>query len=132
MTNPKDKRSVTKGKTAKKERLIAVNPSGKKEGSPTGLIHELVRQIPRGRVTSYGAIAAVLHLPNPRMVGRAMRSVDSAENAVPAHRVVGSTGHLSGDHQDHRRRLLEKEGVQLKGDKIIGFRDLFWDPAKEL
>jgi methylated-DNA-protein-cysteine methyltransferase-like protein len=117
---------------ASKERLIAVKPSGKKDESLVGLIHDLVRQIPPGRVTSYGAIAAVLNIPNPRMVGRAMRTSDSTHLAVPAHRVVNSTGHLSGEHRTHRRQLLEKEGVKVKGDKIMDFRDLFWDPAKEL
>ncbi|HEY4063977.1 MAG TPA: MGMT family protein [Puia sp.] len=117
---------------SKKERLIPVNPSGKREESLVGLIHDLVRQIPPGRVTSYGAIATVLNIPNPRMVGKAMRSSDSEGNPVPAHRVVNSTGHLSGEHQTDRRRQLEKEGVKLKGDKIIDFRNLFWDPAKEL
>jgi methylated-DNA-protein-cysteine methyltransferase-like protein len=112
-----------------KERLIPVKPSGKKEESLAGLIHDVVRQIPRGRVTSYGAIAAVLDLPNPRMVGRAMRTTGSG---VPAQRVVNSTGHLTGEHRDYRRKLLEKEGVKGMGDKVVDFKILFWDPAKEL
>lgn len=116
----------------KKEQLIPVKPSGKKDESLVGLIHDLVRQIPRGRVTSYGAIATVLGIPNPRMVGRAMSTSDDTDNPIPAHRVVNSTGHLSGEHQTGRRQLLEKEGVKVKGDKIIDFRTLFWDPAKEL
>lgn len=112
-----------------KERLIPVKPSGEKEGSLAGLVHDLVRQIPKGRVTSYGAIAAVLNLPNPRMVGRAMRT---AGRNVPAQRVVNSAGRLTGEHPDHRRQLLEKEGVKVKGDKVVDFKTLFWDPAKEL
>lgn len=113
---------------AKKERLISVKPSGKKDESVVDLIVEVVRQIPRGRVTSYGAIAAVLNLPNARMVGRAMRDVGKS---VPAQRVVTSSGRLSHD-SGARKKLLEKEGVVLKGDKIVDFRRLFWDPAKEL
>lgn len=112
----------------KKERLISVKPSGKKDESVVDLIHDLVRQIPKGRVTSYGAIAAVLNLPNPRMVGRAMGSVD---RTVPAQRVVTSAGRLSHDG-GARKKLLEKEGVTIKGDKIVDFKTLFWDPAKEL
>ena len=118
--------------TARKERLIAVKPSGKKDENLAGLIHDLVRQIPPGRVTSYGAIATVLNIPNPRMVGRAMRISDDTGAPIPAHRVVNSTGHLTGEHRALRRQMLEKEDVKVKGDKIINFRDLFWDPAKEL
>src|SRR5260221_2191948 len=117
---------------SKKERLIPIKPSGKKDGSLTGLIHELVRQIPRGRVTSYRAIATVLSIPNPRMVGRAMRTADSTDNPIPDHRVVNSAGRLSSEHPTYRRQLLEKEGIKVKGDKIIDFKTIFWDPAKEL
>jgi methylated-DNA-protein-cysteine methyltransferase-like protein len=116
----------------KKERLIAVSPSGKKEGSLADLIHDVVRQIPRGRVTTYGAISAVLDLPNPRMVGRAMRTADDKDNPIPFQRVINSSGRLSGEYSDWRKKLLEKEGVKIKGDKIVDFKILFWDPAKEL
>ena len=133
MANSKSEKPTTKNKPAKKrERLIAVKPSGAKDDSLVDLIHDLVRQIPRGRVTSYGAIAAVLNIPNPRMVGRAMSSGDGGRNPVPAQRVVNSTGRLTGGLRDLRKKLLEKEGVKIKGDKIIDFRTLFWDPAKEL
>jgi methylated-DNA-protein-cysteine methyltransferase related protein len=123
-----------KQKNAGKERLISVNPSGKreKETSATHLIFDVVRQIPRGRVTSYGAIAKVLDLPNARMVGHAMRSEDHTGKPVPAQRVVTASGRLSHDATGARRRLLLKEGVELKGDKIVDFAKRFWDPAKEL
>lgn len=117
------------GERRKKERLISIKPSGKKDESIVDLIYDLVRQIPRGRVTTYGAIAAVLNIPNPRMVGRAMHS---GTDDIPAHRVINSTGHLSGEHTVFRRRMLEKEGVKVKGEKIVDFKALFWDPAKEL
>ena len=116
----------------KKERLIAVSPSGKKEGSLADLIHDVVRQIPRGRVTTYGAISRVLDLPNPRMVGRAMRTSDDKKNPIPFQRVINSSGRLSGEYSDWRKKLLEKEGVEIKGDRIVDFKNLFWDPAKEL
>jgi methylated-DNA-protein-cysteine methyltransferase-like protein len=121
-----------KQKPAKKERLIAVNPSGKRETSAVDMIYDVVRQIPRGRVTSYGAIAKILDLPNARMVGHAMRFVDIAGQRIPAQRVVTASGRLSHDSHGARRNLLLKEGVKLKGDKILDFSKLFWDPAKEL
>lgn len=116
----------------KKERLIAVSPSGKRDASPVDMIYEVVRQIPRGRVTSYGAIAKLLDLPNARMVGHAMRFVDITRQRIPAQRVVTASGRLSHDSHGTRRQLLLKEGIQLKGDKIVDFAKLFWDPAKEL
>jgi methylated-DNA-protein-cysteine methyltransferase-like protein len=119
-------------KSVKKERLIAVSPSGKREASAVDMIHEVVRQIPRGRVTSYGAIAKLLNLPNARMVGHAMRFVDITRQRIPAQRVVTSSGRLSHDSHGSRRKLLIKEGIQLKGDKIVEFARIFWDPAKDL
>lgn len=116
----------------KKERLIAVYPSGKKGTSAVEMIYDIVRQIPRGRVTSYGAIAKVLDLPNARMVGHAMRAVDNHGKPIPAQRVVTSSGRLSHDTSGTRRKLLTKEGIQLKGDKIVDFAKVFWNPAAEL
>jgi methylated-DNA-protein-cysteine methyltransferase-like protein len=96
------------------------------------MIFDIVRQIPRGRVTTYGAIAKVLNLPNARMVGHAMREVPGKGKPVPAQRVITSSGKLSHDSSGARRQLLLKEGVVLKGDKIVDFSKLFWDPATEL
>ena len=121
-----------KEKPASKERLIAVRPSGKRETSPVDMIHDVVRQIPFGRVTSYGAIAKLLDLPNARMVGHAMRFVDITKQGIPAQRVVTSSGRLSHDSHGARRSLLLKEGIQLKGDKIVDFARVVWVPAKEL
>jgi methylated-DNA-protein-cysteine methyltransferase-like protein len=121
-----------KRKPPKKERLIAVSPSGKRETSAADMIYDVVRQIPRGRVTSYGAIAKILNLPNARMVGHAMRYVDIARQRIPAQRVVTASGRLSHDSTGTRRALLLQEGIDLKGDKILDFAKLFWDPAKEL
>ena len=119
-------------KNGSKPRLIPVNPSGRREASSIDLIFEIVRQIPAGRVTTYGAIAKVLDLPNARMVGHAMRSADDKGKPVPAQRVVAASGRLSHDTTGARRRLLLREGVLLKGDKIVDFSQRFWDPAKEL
>lgn len=117
---------------AKKERLSTVKPSGEKDGSGTAMIYDLVRQIPKGRVSTYGAIAKVLNVPNPRMVGKAMGLMPADKKPYPAHRVINSSGHLSGDHQETRKQLLEKEGIKVNGTKIVDFRTLFWDPAEEL
>ena len=121
-----------KQKGAGKIRLIPVSPSGLRETSAVDLIFDIVRQIPPGRVTTYGAIAKVLDLPNARMVGHAMRAVDDKGKPVPAQRVVTSAGRLSHDATGARRRLLLKEGSVLKGDKIVDFSKKFWDPANEL
>jgi methylated-DNA-protein-cysteine methyltransferase related protein len=117
-----------------KTRLIPMIPSGGRQAASASidLIFDIVRQIPRGRLTTYGAIAKVLDLPNARMVGHAMRTVDSKGKPVPAQRVVTASGQLSHDTTGTRRRLLLKEGVVLKGDKIVDFAKLFWDPAAEL
>jgi methylated-DNA-protein-cysteine methyltransferase-like protein len=119
-------------KNARKTRLIPVIPSGRREAASTDLIFDIVRQVPRGRVTTYGAIAKVLDLPNARMVGHAMRSVDDKGKPVPAQRVVTASGRLSHDTSGTRRRLLLAEGIVLKGNKIVDFSKLFWDPAIEL
>lgn len=123
-----------KQKKGKEPRLVPVSPSGRRETGTgaTDLIFDVVRQIPRGRVTTYGAIAKVLDLANPRMVGHAMRSVDHKGKSVPAQRVVAASGRLSHDATGARRRLLLQEGVVLKGDKIVDFSKLFWDPATEI
>jgi methylated-DNA-protein-cysteine methyltransferase related protein len=121
-----------KQKKAREERLIPVSPSGRRETSAIDLIFDIVRQIPPGRVTTYGAIAKILDLPNARMVGHAMRTADDKGKPVPAQRVVTASGRLSHDTTGARRRLLLKEGVLLKGDKIVDFANRFWDPAKEL
>jgi methylated-DNA-protein-cysteine methyltransferase related protein len=118
-------------------KLSILTPSGRKEDSFFELVHEVARQIPRGRVTSYGAIAAVLGTRmSARMVGWAMNACHSAKKPVPAHRVVNRNGLLSGKHHfdppSQMEKLLKKEGIKVKDDKIVGFAELFWDPAGEL
>jgi methylated-DNA-protein-cysteine methyltransferase-like protein len=123
--------------TPTRERLTSVKPSGGKDDSFFDLVHEVARQIPRGRVTSYGAIAACLGTRlSARMVGWAMMAVPYAKKPVPAHRVVNRNGLLTGKHHysppDRMQQLLEKEGVVVKDDKVVDFKKLFWDPATEL
>jgi len=122
---------------ATRERLTAVKPSGGKDDSFFELVHEVARQIPRGRVTSYGAIAACLGTRlSARMVGWAMMAVPYAKKPVPAHRVVNRNGLLTGKHHysppEKMQQLLEKDGVVVKDDKVVDFKKLFWDPAVEL
>ena len=99
-------------------------------------VYDVVRHIPAGRVTSYGAIAKYLGAPrSSRMVGWAMNAAHSHPD-VPAHRVVNRRGLLTGkmhfaDPDDMERRL-RREGVQVKNDKVIEFKEVYWDPMKEL
>jgi methylated-DNA-protein-cysteine methyltransferase-like protein len=137
MAIKKAKKSPAKRPPTVKEKLTALTPSGRKDDSFFELVHEIARQIPRGRVTSYGAIAACLGTRlSARMVGWAMNAVHHAKKAVPAHRVVNSTGLLTGKHHFNppgkMQELLEKEKVMVKNDKVVDFSKVFWDPAKEL
>ena len=96
-------------------------------------VYDVVRQIPEGRVTSYGAIAGHLGMRrSARMVGWAMNAAHSKPD-VPAHRVVNRNGLLTGKHHFGGPRvmqqLLENEGHQIKNDQIIHFKHVFWDPA---
>jgi methylated-DNA-protein-cysteine methyltransferase-like protein len=117
--------------------LRSVKPSGKKDENFFELVYEVARQIPKGRVTSYGAIARSLGTKmSARMVGWAMNGAGRVRPKVPAHRVVNRNGMLSGKHHfddpDQMEMLLKKEGVKVKNDVVIDFEKLFWDPLKEL
>ena len=97
-------------------------------------IYDVVKLIPKGRVTSYGAIASYLGAKSSsRMVGWAM---NGCPKGVPAHRVVNRSGLLTGKHHfktaDTMEKLLRREGVKVVNDKIRDFKKLFWDPAIEL
>lgn len=129
---PNQKKKQIAGKpAAAREKLMSVKPSVKKGESYVELVLELVRQIPKGRVTTYGAIASALGLSNPRMVGRAMKTC-SPDSPVPAHRVINSAGRLSGEHSQKRQQSLVKEGIKVDNDRVLDFQNLFWDPIKEL
>jgi methylated-DNA-protein-cysteine methyltransferase-like protein len=100
-------------------------------------VFELVRLIPKGRVTSYGAIAKSLGAGgSARMVGYAMSNAHLAHPAIPAHRVVNSSGLLTGkfhfSEPNLMQEMLEKEGVVVKNDKIQNFKQHFWNPLVEL
>ena len=100
-------------------------------------VYEVVKLIPYGRVTSYGAIAAFLgSRGSARMVGWAMNASHACQEPVPAHRVLNRNGLLTGKHhfgnQDLMQQLLEQEGAVIEDDKILNFRELFWDPSREL
>ena len=117
--------------------LKPVKPSGKKDESFFELVYEVARQIPKGKVTSYGAIAASLGAKSSaRMVGWAMNGAGRIKPKVPAHRVVNRLGMLSGKHHfsppGSMERTLKKEGIRVKNDKIVDFEKHFWDPVKEL
>lgn len=100
-------------------------------------VYDVVRQIPKGRVTSYGAIAAYLGTKlSARMVGWAMNAAHVAKPKVPAHRVVNRNGMLTGKHHFSTPTLMEelllKEKIRVKEDTIINFKTHFWDPVTEL
>jgi len=100
-------------------------------------VFDVVRLIPKGRVTNYGAIAKYLGAArSSRMVGWAMNAAHSQKKKVPAHRVVNRNGELTGRLHFATpflmQELLEKEGIKVKNDKIVDFEKHFWDPMKEL
>ena len=120
-----------------REKLKTVTPSGKKDESFFELVFDVVREIPKGRVTSYGAIAAALGArSSSRMVGWAMNGSHRVRPKVPAHRVVNRQGLLTGkihfEYPEQMQELLEKEGIQVVDDKVVDFAKMFWDPVKEL
>ncbi len=117
--------------------LQKVKPSGKREESFFEMVYEVARQIPKGKVTSYGAIAACLGAKSSaRMVGWAMNGAHKVNPKIPAHRVVNRNGVLSGKFHfstpDAMENLLKKEGIRVKDDAIIDFKKHFWDPSLEL
>ncbi|MFW5644490.1 MAG: MGMT family protein [Bacteroidota bacterium] len=100
-------------------------------------VYEVTRQIPQGRVTSYGAIAAYLGAPGAaRMVGWALNNSHQIEEYIPAHRVVNRNGMLSGKHHfpgiNTMEELLRNEGLKVENDHIIDFEKHFWNPNQEL
>jgi methylated-DNA-protein-cysteine methyltransferase-like protein len=99
-------------------------------------VYQVVRLVPYGRVTTYGAIARYLgSAQSSRMVGWAMNNSHLHELPVPAHRVVNRIGLLTGKHffgEGRMQQLLEEEGMIIKKDKIVDFDKFFWDPNIEL
>lgn len=99
-------------------------------------VYEVVKLIPKGRVTSYGAIARYLGAAkSSRTVGYAMNAAHSLPD-IPAQRVVNRVGLLTGKHhfasQTRMQELLEQDGVKVENDLVVDFAKIFWDPTKEL
>lgn len=100
-------------------------------------VFDIVRLIPKGRVTSYGAIAKYIGTgKSARMVGWAMNASHGVKPKVPAHRVVNRNGMLTGkahfNTPTEMEELLLKEKINVKNETVVDFKELFWDPAKEL
>ena len=100
-------------------------------------VYDVVRQIPKGRATSYGAIATYLGTKlSARMVGWAMNAAHTAKPKIPAHRVVNRNGTLTGRHHfatpTLMEELLKEEKIFVKEETIIDFQNIFWNPAEEL
>jgi methylated-DNA-protein-cysteine methyltransferase-like protein len=117
-------------------KIKTILPSGKKDSSFFEQVYDVARQIPRGRVTSYGAIAAFLGTKmSARMVGWAMNGA-SADSSIPAHRVVNRNGMLSGKMHfstpTRMEELLKKEKIKVANDQVVDFEKKFWDPAVEI
>lgn len=126
------------------DNLSAPKPSRKKTADPTQSqqgffedVFDVVRQVPKGRVTSYGAIAQFLGTRmSARMVGWAMNASHTADPPVPAQRVVNRLGMLSGKHHfptpTAMEERLKKDGVNVKDDQVVDFNKIFWDPNEEI
>jgi methylated-DNA-protein-cysteine methyltransferase-like protein len=100
-------------------------------------VYEVVRLIPTGRVTSYGAIAAYLGSKgSSRVVGYAMRASGNLYPPIPAHRVVNRTGLLTGKFHfgsfERMEQMLQSEGIEVENNQVQSFEKIFWDPAIEL
>ena len=100
-------------------------------------VFEVVKQIPKGRATTYGAIASFLGAKQAsRTVGYAMNASHQSEEMIPAHRVVNRNGMLTGKHHFHppesMQKRLEAEGIKVVNDKIQDFESVFWDPEELL
>ncbi|MBY0482819.1 MAG: MGMT family protein [Chitinophagaceae bacterium] len=119
------------------EKPKTILPSGKKEASFFELVYDVVRLVPKGRVTTYGAVAAYLgSRMSARMVGWAMNGAHGITPKVPAHRVINRNGMLSGKAHFATPTLMEellaKENTFVKDDVVVDFKKKFWDPAIEL
>jgi methylated-DNA-protein-cysteine methyltransferase-like protein len=98
-------------------------------------VYMLCKQIPRGRVCTYGTIAEYLGLGSARMVGWALNKIGMFDDQIPAHRVVNSKGELSGRNAfvtpDLMQKKLEAEGIEVVNDKVVAFKEKRWFPEME-
>ncbi len=92
-------------------------------------IYELVRQVPPGRVTTYGQLAAMCGLSDSRLVGEAM----NASHGLPWQRVINARGEISiqGGTGARQRRLLEQEGIEFDANGRVDLARYGWVPAPE-
>lgn len=123
-------------KKPSKKKEQAATPQAK-EYSFFADVFDVVRQVPKGRVTSYGAIASFLGTKlSARMVGWAMNAAHTVRPKVPAQRVVNRNGMLTGKQHfataTQMEELLTKEGTLVKDDVVVDFKEKFWDPSIEL
>ena len=100
-------------------------------------VFDVVRMVPYGRVTTYGAVAEYLGARrSARMVGWAMNASHTQVAEIPAHRVVNRNGLLTGKHHfgnlNIMQQLLESEGIEVENDQVVRFPQLFWNPTIEL
>lgn len=117
-----------------------MKPAAPEQSAPRNFfqdVHEVVRLIPAGRLSTYGAIAHYLGARHgARTVGYAMMAAHTADEFVPAHRVVNRLGHLTGRLHFATpfamQEALEAEGVRVSEDRVTDFARLFWDPGVEL
>lgn len=121
--------------TQKTGRTIVTTQKADKAPTFLDAVYDIVRRIPRGRATSYGAIAEAAGIRlSARMVGWAMNAAGRANPPVPAHRVVNSKGLLTGKHHfstpSLMQELLENEGILVENDQIQNFSTVFWDPGE--
>lgn len=112
--------------------VIKTNPLKLKDENFFERVYEVARQIPYGKVTSYGAIAKAIGAGrSARMVGWAMNACHGRDD-IPAHRVVNRLGLLTGKHHfegtNLMQQLLESEGIQVVDNQIVDFKKHFWEP----
>lgn len=119
------------------KRMPSIKPSGKKEDNFSEQVYAVARQIPKGRVTTFGAIGAAIGAPrSARMVGNALKRCGNIHTSIPMHRIVNSKGELTGrqlfDPPAKMQQLLENEGIIVVSNKVRDFPWVFWDPAAEI
>ena len=125
---------MTKKKAPKAKQKKQIRDGAVQERDFFGDVMDVVRKVPKGRVTSYGAIARYIGAArSARLVGYCMNNAHVVKPSVPAHRVVNSAGLLTGKHHfatpTRMADLLKKEGVQVKKDQVVDFKKKFWDPG---
>jgi|SRR5690606_12924569 len=130
---------MSRPKNRKSQRKKSQTQMSKNRNNPDTyqLIYDIVKCIPVGRVTTYGAIAQCIGVKSgARMVGYALNNCHHSAEKIPAHRVVNRLGLLTGRHHfendNTMEKLLSEEGVAVEAHKVVEFEKLFWDPFKEL